>query len=304
MAGTIPRFFFEYSGDDPVMRALIFSRKFSLFEKGDSVVVGVSGGRDSVFLLHLFLLFRSKFGISEVICAHFNHMTRGSESERDEFFVKALAERLGLKCVVGRATRKLCSEAEMREERYEFLGSVASDMGASKIATAHTLDDQLETFIINIIRGGGLFSSLGIRPFNLDLVKRRVPLNKTITVDKPIAVVRPLLSVRRSDIERFLRERKIDYIEDITNIDISFLRSKVRAFLSLLPDELYSKMLDGFFRFWLNIFAVLDFIHSLYKERKDIIPDFISKQIELYEKYGDLDYETFKRNITKKTGRR
>lgn len=283
-----PSFFFEYSGDDPVMRSLVFSRKFSLFEKGDKVVVGVSGGRDSVFLLHLLLNFRSKFGVSDVICAHFNHMLRGKESERDEIFVRNLSEKLGVPCFVGRAERKLSSEDEMRKARYDFLGYVASQNGATKIATAHTLDDQFETFIINLIRGGGLFSSLGIRPFNRGLTS--------------VPVVRPLLSVRRIDIEKFIFEHKIefDYVEDSTNIDVSILRNKVRAFLSLLPDEIYSKMLSGFFKFWLNLFAVLDLIYSLHK-RGENIPDFIKKHIESYERYGEtLDFETLKKEIKRK----
>lgn len=277
-------FFFEYSGDDPVMRSLIFSRKFSLFEKGDKVVVGVSGGKDSVFLLHLLLNFRSKFGVSEVICAHFNHMSRGKESERDEKFVRNLSEKLGVPCVVGRAERKLRSEDEMRKARYEFLGTIASQTGATKIATAHTLDDQFETFIINLIRGGGLFSSLGIRPINFGLT--------------PVPVVRPLLSVRRSDIEKFIREHKIEHIEDSTNIDISILRNMVRAFLSLLPDEIYLKMLSGFFRFWLSLYAVLDFIYLLHKKGDKNIPDFIKNYIESYEKYGEnLTFEVMKREM-------
>ncbi len=280
-----PKVFFESLPQDPVALAVKFSKKFSLFDRGDKVLVAVSGGKDSTFLLYMLSNFRSKFGIKEVVCGHFNHLTRGEESFRDENFVAELCKSMGIKYKIGRAQRVLKTESEMRKERYNFLDLTAREFGATKIATAHTLDDQIETFIINLIRGGGFFSASGISIKNTDICS--------------VAVVRPILVIRRSKILSFLRERQIPFIEDSSNYDLSYLRNQIRAFLNLLPDEIYSNLLSGFMKFWLSSIEIVDFLAQVIKEEKAIsekISPFIKKQIELFEeKNGKINFEELKR---------
>ncbi len=279
------RFFWESWYRDPLNSVVFFSRKFSLFSRGDRVVVGVSGGRDSIFLLYVLSQHRSKFGISEVVAAHFNHMTRGRESERDEEFVLNFSEKLGVKCISGRAERSLKGENDMRKERYRFLLDVARKEGACKVTTAHTLDDQFETFLINLVRGKGFFSMIGVMP-KLSM--------------EGIQVVRPMLSVRRASISDFLRKRGIPYVEDSSNFDLSYLRNRIRAFLELLPDELYSSLLKGFFRLWLSSYDVIELIGKIYDSSPENLPDFLKVQIELFREKGDYSFEEVKSRLMKK----
>ncbi|GBD04385.1 tRNA(Ile)-lysidine synthase [bacterium HR19] len=276
----IDDFFFKSFPKDPLNSAIAFSKKFSLFEKGDKVVVAVSGGKDSVFLLHILSTFKSKFGIREVISAHFNHMTRGEESSRDEKFVISLSEKFGIKVIVGKAGKKLESEEEMRAERYRFLDEVAKSENANKIATAHTLDDQLETFLLNLVRGKGFFSAGGIFPKNSSICS--------------VPVVRPLLSVKSKDIKNYLTKNNLPYIFDSSNIDLSFTRNKIRAFLSMLPDEIYDSMLNGFFKFWLGTMAVYNLLSEIHQKSPDIIPKFLGIQIESFLKGEKLSFEEIK----------
>lgn len=279
------RFFWENWYKDPLNSVVFFSRKFSLFSRGDRVVVGVSGGRDSIFLLYVLSQHRSKFGISEIVAAHFNHMTRGNESERDEEFVLSFSEKLGVKCLSGRAEKPLKGENDMRNERYRFLLDVAREEGACKVATAHTLDDQFETFLLNLIRSKGFFSMIGVMP--------------KISMEG-IHVVRPMLSVRRDTISDFLRRRGIPYVEDSSNFDLSYLRNKIRAFLRLLPDELYSSLLKGFFRLWLSSYEVVELIGKIYDSSPDKLTDFLRVQIELFREKGDYTFEEVKSHLMKK----
>ena len=279
------KFFWESWYRDPLNSVLFFSRKFSLFSKGDKVVVGVSGGRDSIFLLYILSQYRSRFGISEVVAAHFNHMTRGGESERDEEFVLDFSGKLGVICFSGRAEKPLRGENEMRAERYRFLLDVARRVGADKVATAHTLDDQLETFLINLTRGKGFFSILGVMP---KIYMEGIP------------VVRPMLSTPRDIVSDFLRKRGVPYVEDSSNFDLSYLRNRIRAFLQLLPDELYRSLLKGFFRLWVSSYQVIEFIRKTYDSAPDKLPDLLRVQIELFREKGDYSFEDVKSQMKKK----
>jgi tRNA(Ile)-lysidine synthase len=216
---------------------------------------------------------------------HFNHRTRGKESDRDENFVRDFAEKLGVRCVIGKAERVLKSENEMREERYRFLVETARNLGANKLATAHTLDDQFETFILNLIRGKGFFSVIGIAPHTKIL---------------GFPVVRPLLSTQKRHILDFLKKRNINYVEDSSNYDLSYLRNKIRAFFELLPDEIYNSILKGFFRFWLSSYQVVEFLGKLYDESPEKLPELIKTQIQLFREKGDYSFEEIKTLIKRK----
>jgi tRNA(Ile)-lysidine synthase len=276
-------FFFESFPDDPLLLAITFSKKFSLFEKGDKVLVGLSGGRDSVFLTYILSTYKSKFGISEVIAAHFNHGVRGKESERDEKFSVSFCERLGIKIIVGRATSPLKSEDEMRRERYKFFDESAKKCEATKIATAHTLDDNFETFLINLVRRKGFFS-FGIFPKNYSLCS--------------VPVVRPLLSVKRSSIENYLKSKNISFVSDTSNLDLRYLRNRIRAFLYLIPQDMYDSILEGFLRFWASCYAVQVFLSETFQENKEKIPQFLRFEIENFVKGEIKSFEDIKKFIS------
>jgi tRNA(Ile)-lysidine synthase len=197
---------------------------------GDRLAVAVSGGADSVALLCLLLELRSELG-TVLSVAHVNHKLRGEEADEDERFVRKLARQHGLELhaceasVDGSHTSGVSSgiEAAARELRYSFFRQLAREAGVTKIATAHTLDDQAETVLLRIFRGTGIRGLSGIHP-------------RIVFEDQGHAfgeVVRPLLAFRRAALQEFLRERGQSWREDSSNRDIAFLRNRARH--RLLP---------------------------------------------------------------------
>ena len=189
---------------------------FRLFEKGDRVVVGVSGGADSVALLHCLTAGLPELCLRVSVC-HINHQLRGAESDRDEQFVKALCGRWNVpfhllrEDVAARAReRGLGVEACGRELRYRFFADVAASCGDGvKIATAHTADDQAETVLFRLARGTGLHGLCGI------------PVRRG-------AVVRPLLDVTRAEVEAYCAANGLSFVEDSTNRDPNYARNRIR----------------------------------------------------------------------------
>jgi len=192
----------------------------SLFSPRSRLLVAVSGGQDSVALVHLLLELKKEWPELEIALAHFNHHLRAN-AEADEKFVRKLARELGLKIFVGRGKvrefareRGLNLEEAGRVKRYEFLEKTAEKWGADFILTAHTMTDQAETVLMKIFRGTGVEGLQGIR-----LRKGKV--------------VRPLLCLRREEIEQYLKEKRQDFRVDETNLDITLLRNRIR--LELIP---------------------------------------------------------------------
>jgi tRNA(Ile)-lysidine synthase len=191
-----------------------------LFRAGDRVGVAVSGGADSVALLRLLLELRAKLGI--VICmVHLNHQLRGRAADADERFVAKLAKLHGLEFLVQRvnvatrATRnKLNLEDAARRARYELFASLVKQGKITRIATAHTADDQAETVLAHMLRGAGLAGIGGIH---------------AVTGD----VVRPLLGIRRAALRVYLKSAKQAWREDATNRDTTKLRARIRK--KLIP---------------------------------------------------------------------
>jgi tRNA(Ile)-lysidine synthase len=191
-------------------------RKFNLLSSLDKVLVGVSGGPDSTALLYLLNSLKVKLGI-KILVAHFNHGLRGRDSDLDEKFVRDTAGKLGLEFF----SRKIKwqkksghpSEESLRKLRYKFLFTVAGDCGVNKIALAHNLDDQAETVLMRLVRGTGLYGLISILP------KRNVD---------SFVIVRPLIEVKRCEIEEYLRKIKVKARIDKTNLKEDFLRNKLR----------------------------------------------------------------------------
>jgi len=202
-------------------------RQYGLFSRGDAVVVGVSGGPDSLGLL----LALSRLGASEdldlrLTVAHVDHGMRPSAKKEAEF-VRQFAAGLALECRIGRydvpalAKREPSVEAVARRCRYEFFEKVAGEVGAASIALGHNADDQVETILMHIMRGTGLTG--------LEGMQRVRPLHS----NSVIRVVRPLLGIRRRDIEAFLTAEGVAWCVDETNLGDDYVRSRVRN--ELLP---------------------------------------------------------------------
>jgi tRNA(Ile)-lysidine synthase len=199
-------------------------RRYALLQTGDVVLVALSGGADSVALLAALHELRGELGIG-LAAAHLDHGLRGAESDADRAFVERLAARFTLPLVVERAQLEGGNmEAAARRARYAFLARAAAASGASKIATAHTQDDQAETLMLRLLRGAGRRGLGGIRP-------RRG------------AIIRPLLLCDRVQVRYFLVERRLEWRRDRSNFDFALARTRVRAgYLPALTRELNPRL--------------------------------------------------------------
>lgn len=187
-------------------------------------LVGVSGGRDSVALLHALV----EAGSSGLVICHLDHGLR-AESAEEGNFVRNLAERLHFDCASGMATiaRKTGIEAACREARYAFFARVARERGLSKLLLAHHADDQVETALFNLCRGAGAAGFAAMRPVT----------ERTIAGVR-LEILRPFLAVWRTEIDAFLAARSLEFREDPSNADPRHTRNRVRhealPFLSAL----------------------------------------------------------------------
>lgn len=197
-------------------------RASGLLQPGDHVICAVSGGRDSMALLHGLLALAPQLSLT-VTAAHMDHQLRGEESRRDAAFVSSHCAALGVPCTVKAAdvpayaaAHGLGTEEAARHLRYEFLLSLDP---AAKIATAHNAEDNLETVLMHLLRGSGLHGLTGIPPVRGQ-------------------IIRPLLSVSRRNIDSYLNQYNIPYVEDSTNHTDDYLRNRIRhQVLPLLQAE-------------------------------------------------------------------
>ncbi|TAN62007.1 tRNA lysidine(34) synthetase TilS [bacterium] len=226
-------------------------REYNLIDKGDKIVIGVSGGADSVALTLLLKAISKELELSLHI-AHLNHNLRGEDSKRDADFVLRLSQRLNLPVSSSEISASDLRQGGSLEEaarkaRLGFFFKIAKERKAAKIALGHNLDDQAETVLMRLIRGSGLLGLSGILP------KRKMG-NFTI--------IRPLLDVTRSEIERFLKSRRIKPRQDYTNRQEVFFRNRIRR--RLLPElSAYNKNIkESLARAACNIAIDYDYILS------------------------------------------
>ena len=202
-------------------RVLRTVRRHDLIARGGRVVVGLSGGPDSVALVHLLLELQAAGELSVAGLAHFNHQLRGADADGDEAFCRAMAAALGLPLEVGSADVRALARAERRSvedaaraARYGFLEDAADRLGADVIAVGHSADDQAETFLLRLIRGAGARGLAGILP-------------------RSGRVIRPLIEIPRVDLRQYTAGRQLDSREDSSNADLEIPRNRVRH--ELLP---------------------------------------------------------------------
>ena len=213
-------------------------RALKPFHRGEKLVVAVSGGVDSVVLLHILNQLAFEFDWKLVV-AHFNHQLRGRSSDADERFVAKLAARLNLPFHTARADVKaharkssLSIEMSARELRHEFLATTARRLKFRTIALAHHADDQVEQFFLRVLRGAGGRGLAGMR--------WRAPS----PADERIQVVRPLLDVSRAEIETFARANQIPFRDDASNASSDMLRNRIRHELLPLLRRRFQPALD------------------------------------------------------------
>jgi len=220
-------------------KVLRYIREHDLIRPGDRVAVAVSGGADSVALLHASLELRPELGIVLAV-THFNHGLR-EQAVADEAFVANLAEQHGLEFFAGRAdvrehasANKLSVEAAGRELRYQWFEQLAHDERLNSIATAHTLDDQAETALLKFVRGAGTRGLAGIFP------ERQVESCGEQRRSDSARIIRPLLSITRAEVEAYLTSSGQSWREDETNLDRRFLRNRIRHDLLPLLEREYN----------------------------------------------------------------
>lgn len=193
-------------------------KKHTLIENGSKILVGLSGGADSVALTHVLCSLKDELGI-EVYTAHLNHGIRGEEALRDERFAVEFSNRMGAVCFVKRVNIKEMSngvseELLGREQRYSFFEELCHSHGIDAVATAHNKNDNAETLLMNFMRGSSIKGLSGI-PYKRD------------------NIIRPLLDVSREEIENYCKENGLSYVTDSTNLHEDYTRNKIR--LSLIP---------------------------------------------------------------------
>ena len=180
-----------------------------------SVLVALSGGADSVALLHIMHGLSREYGFL-VYAAHVNHNLRGDAAVNDEKFSVALCDKMGIRCFVKSADVKriakdlgVSEEMAGRKVRYEFFDGLMREFNIDYTATAHHKNDNAETVVMNFIRGSGIGGLSGIPP-------------------KRARYIRPLIDITRGEIERYCSENKLQYVTDMTNLDTVYTRNKIR----------------------------------------------------------------------------
>jgi tRNA(Ile)-lysidine synthase len=202
-------------------KVLAAAKVHNMFEVGDKVIVAVSGGPDSICLLHILNRLKEELKLT-LYAAHVNHCLRGEEADKDEEYVKEFCKDLDIECFSLRVDikrlaeeRGLSTESAAREARYEFFDELLINLGAQKIALAHNANDQAETVLMRIMRGTGMEGIVGIKAVRGNIF------------------VRPLINIKRESIEIYCEENKLQPRIDKTNLENIYTRNKIR--LELLP---------------------------------------------------------------------
>ena len=194
-----------------------------------TLLVGVSGGSDSMALALILNQLKRSLGF-DIHLAHLDHGLR-KDSHKDARFVSQFSESLGISCTIGkedvetyRHNKRLSMEEAARQLRYKFLVNVAEQIGATSVVVGHTSDDQIETLLMNIIRGGGVTGLLGMSDIRNSIA---------MGIESDINIIRPLLGVSKSDTVEYCKNAGIHYLDDPSNSSSDYTRNRIR--LELIP---------------------------------------------------------------------
>jgi len=260
-----------------------FIEKHEILFPGNRVLVAVSGGPDSVALLHILQGLKKQLEISLEV-AHLQHGIRGEEADEDARFVAGLAERLGLLCHVKtidlpemkRTSGKGSLEEMGRLQRYRFFAETAHRRELDAVATAHTVDDQAETFVMRLFRGAARTGLRGMAPVRyLDGGRNRGSGN--------VLLIRPLLGATRREAMEFLDQRKLPFRIDRTNADLFYLRNWIR--LKVMPELIE--------RFGAELPARLGAQTEVLHDEEDYLADLTRQQLEKVSEGQNLNREAF-----------
>lgn len=249
-------------------------KKYNLISKNDKIVVAVSGGPDSISLLHILLNLRKQYNL-ELYVAHINHMIR-ENAILDEEYVKDFCKKNNIECFVKRADvlnfskeNKIGTEEAGRKVRYEFFNEVLENTKSNKIAIAHNKNDNVETILLNIIRGSGTAGLIGIEAVNG-------------------IYIRPLIECSREDIEEYCEKNNLNPRIDESNFENIYNRNKIRNVM--IP---YIKK-----EFNPNIINTITRLSEILKEEEKYLENIVSKEyerilIEKTENYIELNLKEF-----------
>lgn len=251
--------------------------------EGFGVLLAVSGGKDSMTMLDLFNYFKYELKLNLVVC-HFNHSLR-DDADRDEKFVKTQCEKYGLKfyskkedVLLYSNENKLSTEEGARFLRYKFFDEVKRIENLEYIATAHNKNDLAETIIMRILRGTGINGLIGIQSERGDLI-------------------RPILNFSRDEIEKYIEENNIPFVEDKTNFEELYLRNKIRLNLfPILKNEYNPRILDAISRLSNIAFDYSTISREYIASKEGLLWEFNKEKILAYIEKLKLQSRSF-RNI-------
>lgn len=213
------------------MLSIDFSSSPTFFDPKKTFLLGISGGADSVALLHLLL----EQGYHHLVLCHFDHQLRGTASQEDVHFVQQLAASLDLPCELGqedvaaRAKREgLSLETAAREARYAFFAEVAKKKNCSQLFLAHHSDDQIETCLFHYLRGSGTAGLSGMQMISHRMIG-----------ETELTLVRPLLTISKQQLKKYLEEHSLPFCEDASNASLLPTRNRLRHQLLPLLDTIF-----------------------------------------------------------------
>lgn len=237
-------------------------REHAMTKKGDHVLVGVSGGADSVCLLHVMNALKEEFSLT-LTAVHIDHKIRGAEAGRDAAFAEEFCRKLGVSFIQKSVSvpelaksEKISLETAGRLARYRCFHEICDEIGAQSVATAHNRNDQAETVLMRILRGAGISGLAGIRHV------------------RPDGVIRPLLDVSRAEIEAYCLENDLHYCVDSTNLEDDCTRNKIRHLLLPMIEKEFNP----------NILETLSVLAANMREDGEFIDGYATR---LYRRIGN-----------------
>ena len=230
-----------------------FIKDYKIFNKYDKILLGVSGGKDSISLLNCMSKLSQIYKL-EIAVAHLNHGMR-EEAPRDEDFVRQTCKKLNVPFFVEKkevfkyaSEKKVGVEEAGRDLRYDFFSRTLKELNYDKIATAHHMDDLAETIIYRIIRGTGIYGLAGMVPLEGVLAK-------------------PMLCVSLEEIENYVTINNIPYVEDKYNYSLEYSRNKIRYEISPKMKEINPSFQKSFFRLASTVWEYRDEVEKKFNER-------------------------------------
>ena len=226
--------------------------RYDMLKKDDTVIVAVSGGADSIALLHALCSLRQELGISVFAC-HVNHNLRGEESKRDEQFVRDFCSSMRIPntfySINIKADKHESVEERARKMRYECFEKLCTELPSPKLATAHTASDNAETVFINVLRGTGTKGLGGIPPIRGN-------------------IIRPLIRCTREEIEKYCKENELEFVTDSTNLSDDYTRNKLRHRLIPLLQEFNPSLFEAVSRMTSAVYDDNALLEEISREAK------------------------------------